>query len=159
MSPGVFSPMLSREVEWAHEGTPELVASFEKLCGDGIAVGPAGSLYYLRTQMEVADFMDRLFTYLRCSRETLLAARILMTRWAEQTGEGINRGNFFRLMFAAVLAAIKAREDTFFNNLYYAKIWGLDIATANDLETDFLNAISWDLFVSTEDYDAVVRTL
>ena len=115
------------------------------------------SPYYLRTKIQIHEFIERLCTYLKCTYETVVTAVILMQRWACRTHQTVNRDNFFRALFASTLVAVKVREDTFYSNSYYAMIWGIDIALANRLEEDFLNALHWDIFVEVSEYDIFLQ--
>ena len=128
-----------------------LVAEFEKLCTKG---GEADnqSIYYLRTQYKISSFIERVLCYLKCTDETIISAGIFIERWCSTTSTSLSFDNIFKLLLAAMLAAVKSREDEFYSNSYYATIWGLPLSLVNKMETDFLNEIEWELYITEDQY-------
>ena len=140
----------------------EDVTLLTQLCEDVCSKGGAGkvdTLFYLKTKASISAFIDRLCSYLKCSFETLALGVILTERWAAASRQTVNRDNIFRALFAATVVAVKTREDCFYTNAYYARVWGLEIGIANALEERFLHAVDWDVYVSAEEYDAFLIRL
>ncbi|KAJ9446617.1 hypothetical protein DIPPA_10761 [Diplonema papillatum] len=104
--------------------------------------------FFLHTKMPIRDFMARIREYLNCTYETLAVATVYMERWCSAAEVPLTRDVFFKLLFASTLVAIKLREDAFFSNAYYAKIWGFSLDLANELEQQLLSTINWNLHVS-----------
>lgn len=53
-------------------------------------------------------------------------------------------------MLTAILTAIKYNEDDFYSNTYYAKVGGISLQEINNLESEFLNLIKFNLWIDSE---------
>jgi hypothetical protein len=53
-------------------------------------------------------------------------------------------------MLTSILTAIKFNEDDFYSNTYYAKVGGISLQEINNLESEFLSLINFNLWI---DYD------
>ncbi|KRX01571.1 Cyclin-like protein [Pseudocohnilembus persalinus] len=58
-----------------------------------------------------------------------------------------------RLLFVAVLTAIKFSNDNNYQNVYYAKVGGIKLQDLNKMEVEFLDLIEYNLLVSEEEYN------
>ena len=55
-------------------------------------------------------------------------------------------------MLTAILSAIKYNEDDFYSNTYYAKVGGISLQEINNLESEFLSLINFNLWIDLEIY-------
>ena len=53
-------------------------------------------------------------------------------------------------MLIAILIAIKYNEDDFYSNTYYAKVGGITLKEINNLESEFLSLINFNLWIDFE---------
>ena len=53
-------------------------------------------------------------------------------------------------MLIAILLAIKYNEDDFYSNTYYAKVGGINLQEINNLESEFLSLINFNLWIDFE---------
>ena len=64
----------------------------------------------------------------------------------------ISNLNIHRLILAALVLAIKYLDDSYANNIVYAKIGGLSLLEFNKLEIDMLEMMNFNLYVDPEVY-------
>ena len=64
----------------------------------------------------------------------------------------ITPNNIHRLLFIAIISAIKYNEDECYTNSYYAKVGGISLSEINRLEFDLLKLIQYSLFVSDANF-------
>ena len=57
------------------------------------------------------------------------------------------------------MAGFRFLDDSYFNNQYYAKVWGIQLEEMNALELDFLLRLDFRLHVLPEQFDAVCERL
>ena len=60
--------------------------------------------------------------------------------------------NIYRVLFAAILLAIKYNEDRFFKNEYYAKISGFECDELKNIEYNFFCMSNFDMYVCDETF-------
>ena len=60
--------------------------------------------------------------------------------------------NIHRLLAVSMLTAKKFIDDTYFNNQFYSKVFGVSLSELNQLEINFLYDIDWSLFVTDESF-------
>ena len=61
--------------------------------------------------------------------------------------------NIHRILFAAILIAVKYNEDNFYDNKYYAEIAGVKIKELKIIEFTFVELINFKMYVSNELFD------
>eukprot|EP00182_Erythrolobus_australicus_P004573 CAMPEP_0185831792 /NCGR_PEP_ID=MMETSP1353-20130828/1709_1 /TAXON_ID=1077150 /ORGANISM="Erythrolobus australicus, Strain CCMP3124" /LENGTH=255 /DNA_ID=CAMNT_0028529901 /DNA_START=667 /DNA_END=1434 /DNA_ORIENTATION=- len=103
--------------------------------------------------ISVKDYFNRIAKYAFCSPTCLLLALIYLERgFAYQRALQLRPSNVHRLLITAVMLAAKFFDDEYYNNSYYARVGGIPLDEINLLETEFLMAISFELFVSEEEF-------
>ena len=55
-----------------------------------------------------------------------------------------------KLLFAAIVLAIKYNEDEIYRNDYYADIAGVDIKELNAMESELLFKLNFELYVDSD---------
>jgi hypothetical protein len=64
-----------------------------------------------------------------------------------------------RLILAGVVVAIKYNEDDYFSNSFYAKVGGISLNEINVLETEFINLITFKLFIDEDIFKGYLKYL
>ncbi|CAK64669.1 unnamed protein product (macronuclear) [Paramecium tetraurelia] len=99
------------------------------------------------------NYMSRIVRYTKCSEECLVIAFIYLSRIQELNQElQLNRQSAHRLLFIAIVLAIKYQDDDIFKNDYYAKVGGITMWELNDMEEVFLELLDYKLFVQQDLY-------
>eukprot|EP01064_Diplonema_japonicum_P004856 TRINITY_DN13196_c2_g1_i1.p1 TRINITY_DN13196_c2_g1~~TRINITY_DN13196_c2_g1_i1.p1 ORF type:complete len:247 (+),score=39.55 TRINITY_DN13196_c2_g1_i1:78-743(+) len=101
------------------------------------------------------ESLKRWVRYSRCGAEVVVTSAIFLRRCRI----GKTPLNIHRLLFAALLAAIKYSEDSCHANSYYASIFGLPLATVNSMENLFLRDVDFQLTVSPQEYRSTLSRL
>ena len=57
-----------------------------------------------------------------------------------------------RLLAIILVISAKLRDDTYYDNAYYAIVCGLSLLELNALEVEFLNLIHWKIAVFPQEY-------
>lgn len=104
--------------------------------------------------ISVADYVCRIGTYTYCSPECYITAMVYLDRFLSANSRvPLTSLNVHRLLITAVLLAIKARDDAYYSNAYYASIGGISNVELNKLELTFLELIDYRLFVHQSEFN------
>lgn len=71
----------------------------------------------------------------------------------------VNSLDVHRILITSIMLAAKFFDDFYYNNSYYALVGGVPTAEINCLEIDYLFHISFNLYVSAEDYRRYFKQL
>eukprot|EP01062_Namystynia_karyoxenos_P016538 TRINITY_DN1603_c1_g1_i1.p1 TRINITY_DN1603_c1_g1~~TRINITY_DN1603_c1_g1_i1.p1 ORF type:complete len:263 (+),score=106.50 TRINITY_DN1603_c1_g1_i1:92-790(+) len=104
-------------------------------------------------QIPLRDYIDRWVRFAEADRVICLVAYIYMHR----CGIPLTPLTKHRMMLAALLLAVKARNDKFYSNAYYAAVGGVAIEEINRLERAMILALDWRMEVSPEQLDAAEK--
>ncbi|KAJ9438962.1 hypothetical protein DIPPA_15014 [Diplonema papillatum] len=108
----------------------------------------------------IAQYFERISGFCEASDEVYVIACVLMDRLASrQAPLKLDRFNTYRILVVCVLIAAKLHDDTYYSNEYYAKIAGLSLTALDELEQTVLLALSFDLYVSREEYEHYLDSL
>ncbi|OEH73946.1 cyclin2 related protein [Cyclospora cayetanensis] len=103
----------------------------------------------------VSAYLQRVARYFGCSNECFVLALVYIDRILKRhPGFTVSLLNIHRLLLSAVAVAAKFYDDVYYSNRHYAKVGGVRTPELNLLEGQFLSLISFQLFVSTEEYDS-----
>lgn len=100
--------------------------------------------------VKITDYLERLAKYTKLENSTLIIMLIYLDRIADEFSNELTYKNIHRLVFSAVIAAIKYNEDDYYSNEFYAKVGGIKLNEANDLEEAFCVGMEFAFFVSIE---------
>ena len=103
-------------------------------------------------KISLFDYLLRIQKYTEVEDSTLIIALIYIDRICKKKGIVLSKYNIHRLLFTAILIAIKYNEDIICDNLYYSKIAGVTKKELQVLEYEFMKIIDFDLFVSNKIY-------
>lgn len=93
------------------------------------------------------NYLKRIQGYSNINDSTLVLGLIYTDRICELAQITLTYYNIHRLLFCAILAAIKYNEDVYYENSYYAQIAGIKNKELKRIEYDFLSLINFNLFV------------
>ena len=96
--------------------------------------------------------MKRIQTYGGMENSTLILSLIYIDRLCEKNIT-LTKYNIHRILFAAILIAVKYNEDSFYENSYYAQIAGIKNKELKVIEYTFLEMINFDAYVDEYTYN------
>ena len=103
-------------------------------------------------KISIFDYLLRIQKYSGIEESTIIISLIYIDRICKKKGIVLSKYNIHRLIFTAILIAIKYNEDIIYDNLYYSKIGGVTKKELLILENEFLKLIDFNLFVSNKMY-------
>lgn len=99
--------------------------------------------YYIRRVIRKSD----------CSKTAFVIMQVYLDRCEELYKDlMLSEMNWHRVLFTALLLAIKYLEDEVRSNRCYAKVCGVGVVEMNELERKMLHSLGWNLSVSHETY-------
>ena len=98
-------------------------------------------------KISLGDFIYRITYYTKMEDATLISAIIFMDRYCKKQKIILTEFNIHRLLFISALTAIKAFEDKYFTNVFYAKICGVQIDVLNKMEYEFVCNLNFDFYI------------
>eukprot|EP00826_Nyctotherus_ovalis_P052190 TRINITY_DN6590_c0_g2_i2.p2 TRINITY_DN6590_c0_g2~~TRINITY_DN6590_c0_g2_i2.p2 ORF type:complete len:228 (-),score=25.83 TRINITY_DN6590_c0_g2_i2:159-842(-) len=102
-------------------------------------------------KISLPEYLERIKSYSDCSDFCFVLAFIYIDRFLlNNPGSALSRRNIHRLLFAAIVLAIKYLDDIYFDNQTYAQIGGVPIRELNLMERAMLRALGYELYVSGE---------
>ena len=101
--------------------------------------------------ISLKDYLYRIAYYTEAEEATFIIALIYIDR-LNKYGLILNSYNIHRIIFVAILIAIKFNEDNCFDFNYYSAIAGISTKELKILEIEFINLIKFELFVKKEEY-------
>ena len=108
---------------------------------------------YNKPSLSVVDYLIRIATYSEAEDNTIILSLIYIDRIAELSSIILTSYNIHRLVFVAVLIAIKYNEDVCFGFSFYAKVAGVSIKELKILEREFIDLIKFQLYVKKEEFE------
>lgn len=84
------------------------------------------------------------------NKDLFICALILIDRLCEKSKILLNEYNIHRIVGISCIVSIKLMEDSIYRDTYYTEVAGIDIDEFVVLESEFLEGIGFDLFISTE---------
>ncbi len=96
------------------------------------------------------EYLVRIQKYAVPEKNTLILSLIYIDRLCKLGNIVLNYYNIHRILFTAILLAIKYNEDEFFENNYYANIAGIKICELKVIEYNFFCICDFNLFVNDD---------
>ncbi|CAL5024279.1 unnamed protein product [Urochloa decumbens] len=114
----------------------------------------------------VRRYAERIYRYAGCSPACFVVAYVYLDRLAhghdgEEAEEedaaaaavvGVDSYSVHRLLITAVMVAAKFMDDKHYNNAYFARVGGVEVAEMNGLELELLFALRFRLNVTPETF-------
>lgn len=96
-------------------------------------------------------YLERVLSFAPCSNSCFIIALIYIDRIIQSHSDFIlNSLSVHRMLITSVMLATKFFDDETFNNLYYAKVGGLQVCELNQLEEKFLMLIDFSLTIQSD---------
>ena len=94
------------------------------------------------------NYLERIYNYADCSDSCYTLAFIYIDRLIQNNSWFIlAEKNIHRIVFTAIVLAIKYHDDSYSDNVTYAKIGGISLMELNILESTLLKYLKYDLYV------------
>lgn len=106
----------------------------------------------LPVRISIKAYIERILKFTHCEESSLIIGLIYIDKVCEMAKLIITPNNIHRLLFIAIISAIKYNEDECYTNSYYAKVGGISLSEINRLEFDLLKLIKYSLFVSDANF-------
>ena len=103
--------------------------------------------------ISIKNYLFRILNYTEIEDNTIIIALIYIDRICEMAKIMLTPYNIHKIIFTAILLAIKYNEDIIFNFEYYSKIAGISIKEIQILEKDFSILLRFKFFVSKEHFE------
>lgn len=104
-------------------------------------------------KISIYDYLMRIKNYSSVESSTMITAMIYIDRLAKNANIILSKYNIHRILFTAIVMAIKNNEDDIYTNAHYARVGGISLKEMNRLEIKFLEFIDFNLYVSKEIYN------
>jgi hypothetical protein len=101
-------------------------------------------------KISIKDYLERIQEYTCLEQNTLILSLIYIDRLCEIGKIILTYYNIHKILFGAILIAIKYNEDNFYDNKYYAQIAGVKISELKLMELNFIRFIDYQMFVPEE---------
>ena len=101
--------------------------------------------------ISIENYLNRVQKYTKLEDSTLIIALIYTDRVLGNKNIKLSKHNIFKILLTAILIAIKYNEDEIYDNYYFAQIFGVKITELNKLESEFLDLIGFELFISKKE--------
>ena len=105
------------------------------------------------------EYLIRIQKYSQIEKSTLIFALIYIDRLCKIGKIILTDYNIHRILFSALILAIKYNEDKFFDNDFYSQIAGIKMAELKIFEYNFLYLCNFNMFVDEETFDKYNRNL
>lgn len=110
-------------------------------------------IFESRQEFSLKDFLLNFIRTNEIETATLIVAVILIDKLIQTSQIRLTNLNLERVIFAALIIAIKMNEDCVYEDQSYADSVGLDLSIMIQLESEFLEAIKWRAFVDESDFN------
>ena len=105
------------------------------------------------------EYLIRIQKYSQIEKSTLILALIYIDRLCKIGKIILTDYNIHRILFSALILAIKYNEDKFFENEYYSQIAGIKMTELKNIEYNFLSLCNFNVFVDEETFEKYSRNL
>ena len=103
--------------------------------------------------ISIYDYIERLLKYSKTFDKIVILILIYLDTISTKHNIHLNYFNIHKLILAAFIVASKFHEDDCYSISYYAKLGGISVKEAINLEYEFMNLIDFKLFISENIYD------
>ena len=104
-------------------------------------------------EISLYDYLYRIQKYLKVEDNTLILSLAYIDRICKNNKYMINACNIHKILFVAIIFAIKYNEDIFYTNHFYAKVGGITSKELKFLELEFASVVQFNFFVKKSLYD------
>ena len=106
-----------------------------------------------RPNISLSKYIERIQKYINVQDSTLILILIYIDKLCGKFNISLNFLNIYKLIFGAMITALKYNEDSVFEMDYLSKVCGISLKEAKELEFLFIILIKFDLYVKEETYE------
>ena len=103
--------------------------------------------------ISVKQYLSRIFNYSEAEESTLIIALIYIDRLNCISSVILTPYNIHRILFIAILLAIKYNEDNTYDFEYYSQVAGISVKELKVLEFEFVCLLKFKLFINKKEFD------
>lgn len=107
-----------------------------------------------RPQISIEQYLERIIYYSDAEESTFIIALIYMDRLNVISGVILTPYNIHKILFIAILLAIKFNEDSIYEFEYYSQIAGITVKELKILEFEFVCLLKFKLFINKKEFDS-----
>ena len=108
-------------------------------------------------EISIEDYLIRIIENTQIEESTLISSLIYIERLIFKTNIKITNLDIHRLLLTSIVLSIKYNEDKIYPQSYYANIGGVDVEELNILESEFLSAIEFELFIGENEFQELFK--
>ena len=108
---------------------------------------------FKKPSLSIKDYLYHIQNYTKAEDNTLIIALMYIDRLSDISSIIITPYNIHRIIFVAVLLAIKYNEDICFGFDFYAKIAGVSKKELKKLESEFVYLIKFKFYIDKNDFE------
>ena len=109
--------------------------------------------------ISIKDYLLRLSKHSKINESTIILILIYIDRICNMNHFILTYYNIHKMILAAFILAIKYNEDCYYSMNYYSKIGGISLSELNNLESEYLILIGYNLFIQAKLYDKYYNDL
>jgi len=109
--------------------------------------------------ISIKDYLLRLSKHAKINESTIILILIYIDRICNMNHFILTYYNIHKMILAAFILAIKYNEDCYYSMNYYSKIGGITLSELNNLESEYLILIEYNLFIQAKLYDKYYNDL
>lgn len=103
-------------------------------------------------KLSLDKYIARVVNYVPCTVEAYIIAVAYLHRISNTYPWVINKYSVHTLFVTSLLIACKYHDDIFHNNKFYAQVGGISTLILNKLELEFLKYISFECYISINEF-------
>ena len=100
--------------------------------------------------ISIKDYLFRLSKYSKVNESTIILILIYIDTICNINHFILTYYNIHKLILAAFILALKYNEENYYSMDYYSKLGGISLSELNNLESEYLILICYNLFVQTK---------
>ena len=103
--------------------------------------------------ISVKQYLARILNYSEAEESTLIIALIYIDRLNCISSVILTPYNIHRILFIAILLAIKYNEDNTYDFEYYSQVAGISVKELKVIEFEFVCLLKFKLFINKKEFD------
>jgi hypothetical protein len=102
--------------------------------------------------ISIYDYLTRIIQYTEIDETTLIIALIYIDKYLTSFPQVnvLSQHIIHKLLFTAIILAIKYNEDDIYNNKYYSEVGGVSLSELNQMEYELFITLNCSLFVDND---------
>ena len=115
--------------------------------------------YKLETQNFTKRILCKLVNYSECELSTIICMSVLIDRICIKKKLFLATESIPYFLFGSFMVAIKMNEDYILSDKTIAEIVGIDLKTLIKIESNFLDDLDYEAFISKKDYNLYLKNI